>query len=306
MHTIGLDIGGTTIKGGLVDRNGRVLRSAARPTDASDIGKLVGTLENLVGHLSRNDPVGAVGVGVPGLRSSDTGETVVSPNVACLAGVNVEAVLGDRVAPPVVSRNDADMSAWGELCAGAGIGTRYMVCLTLGTGVGSGIILGGRLYNGSRGYASEAGHLVVDPEGLPCSCGSRGCLEAVASATGIVALARAWLGPGEREAVPEPWTAAGLYEAARAGHKASRTVFEQAGRYLGIACASLINVLNPEAIVLAGGVMEAGDMILAPAVREARLRAFDASFGACRIVRAKLGTDAGVVGAALFAAHVAG
>ena len=303
MHTIGLDVGGTWIKAGLVDSSGRVLQSASEATETRHIDGLVATLEGLVESLGRNEQIHSVGVGLPGLRSSETGKIVVSPNLRCLDGVDIEAVLGQRIVPPVVARNDADMSAWGEFSVGAGAGTRHMVCLTLGTGVGSGVIFDGRPYNGARGYAAEAGHITVDPEGLPCSCGSRGCLEAVASGTGIVALARAWLGPEDRGSIREPWTSAGLCQAALAGHAGARRVFEQAGRYLGVACGSLINLLNPEAIVIVGGVMEAGDLILGPAIDEARIRAFDISFDACRIVPGQLGLMAGVVGAALLARH---
>lgn len=301
---IGLDVGGTTVKGGLIAADGSIVRSASRPTPVDDIGDLIDTLAELSVRLAREEKIQAIGVGLPGLRSADTGEIVASPNVPCLNGANVETRLAPRVDAPVVTRNDADMGAWGEFSVGAGAGTRHMICLTLGTGVGSGLILDGQLYNGSRGYAAEAGHIVVDPDGLPCGCGSRGCLEAVASATGIVALARSWFGPDDRKRVPEPMTSEAIAKAAQEGHEASREVYDQAGRYLGIACASLINLLNPEAIVMAGGVIAAGDLILDPTIREARTRAFDVGFEACRIVPARLGSQAGIVGAGLFAAHL--
>lgn len=301
MYTIGLDIGGTSIKGGLVDSGGHLLRAASRATDVGNIDHLIAVLHGLVVELGEGEAIHAVGLGIPGLRSAETGEIVTSPNIPCLEGTQPEALLGEQVSPPVIARNDADMSAWGEFAAGAGVGARYLICLTLGTGVGSGVILDGELYNGARGYASEAGHLTVDPDGPLCSCGNRGCLEAVASAHGIVALARARMGAGE--GIPEPWTAACLAQAAHDGHAGASEVFEQAGRYLGIACAGLINLLNPDAIVLAGGVMGAGDLLLTPTRREAGLRAFAASFSACRIVPADLGHQAGIVGSALFARH---
>lgn len=305
MHTIGLDVGGTSIKAGLVDSSGQILRSASRATNTEDLGQLVDSLRNLVEELRKDAAILGIGVGLPGLRSSQTGRIAVSPNIPCLKGADVASLLGPSVGVEVVTRNDADMSAWAEFTVGAAVGTSHLVCLTLGTGVGSGLILDGKLYNGSRGYASEAGHLVVDPEGLPCSCGGRGCLEAMASATGIVALARSWIEPGERKQIPEPWTAEGLARAGEAGHAGARRVFDHAGRYLGIACASLINLLNPDAIVLAGAVMGAGNLLLKPAVAEARRRAFEVGFSTCRIVPARLGPDAGVVGAALFARQVA-
>lgn len=304
MSAIGIDVGGTTIKAGRVAPDGRVLRSESRTTPVSDLDALIGALETLVWSLSDRNPTDAVGVGIPGLRDSGTGQILVSPNIPCLDGAAVESALADRLDIPVITRNDADMSAWGEFVLGSGAGTRHMICLTLGTGVGSGLVLDGELYNGSRGYAAEAGHITVDPEGLPCSCGSRGCLEAVASATGIVALARTRLGTDEAAAIPEPWTAESLSRAAGDGHAGAQDVFGQAGRYLGIACATLMNLLNPEAIVLAGGVIGSGDLILQPALREARLRAFEATFDSCRILPAQLGREAGVIGAALFAEHM--
>jgi glucokinase len=303
MSTIGIDVGGTTIKAGRVAADGTILQSGSRTTPVSNLDGLIGALEALVRDLAASEPIEAVGVGIPGLRDSATARILVSPNIPCLDGAPVEAALADRLGLPVLTRNDADMSAWGEFVLGAGAGTRHMVCLTLGTGVGSGLVLDGQLYNGSSGYAAEAGHITVNPEGLPCSCGSRGCLEAVASATGIVALARARFGTGEGQALPEPWTAESLARAASEGHTGAQEVFDEAGRYLGIACATLMNLLNPEAIVLAGGVMASGDLILQPAIEEARLRAFDATFDACRVVPARLGRQAGLIGAALFAGH---
>jgi glucokinase len=176
-----------------------------------------------------------------------------------------------------------------------------MVCLTLGTGVGSGVVIDGTLFNGARGYASEAGHMTIEPDGPACPCGNRGCLEAIASARGIVALARAEFGPRDAEGLEEPWTAAGLHEAAVEGHPAARRVFERAARALGIACAALVNLLNPEVIVIAGGVAGAGDLLLTPARAEARARAFGFAYDACRIVPGHLGSRAGIVGSALFA-----
>jgi glucokinase len=301
METIGVDVGGTTVKAGLVDEAGTLLRTASRPTDTRRIERLLGTIVELVDEVSEGSGAAGVGIGLPGPMARETGEVLVAPNIPCLAGVNVETALAGRISCPVTARNDADMSAWGEFAAGAGVGSRHMICLTLGTGVGSGIVIDGKLFNGAHGFASEAGHLTVEPDGPPCPCGSHGCLEAIASATGIVAMARHMIPPSDRRANQEPWTAARLHEAALGGHPGAKAVFERVARALGIALAALINLFNPEVIVIGGGVARAEDLLLAPARAEARSRAFSFAYDACRIVPARLGPRAGVVGSALFA-----
>ena len=297
MSYIGIDIGGTTIKAGRVGSDGVVLESLRRPTEATDIAALLGNLSSLVATLSAESVVDGVGIGIPGLRSR-TGLIEASPNVPCLVKQNLEALLRERIQLPIVGRNDADMNAWGEFKVGAATDVRYMACLTLGTGVGSGLILDGKLYGGSRGHAAEVGHMVVEPDGYTCPCGGRGCLETRASATGIVARARDRVRPhGELSADD-------LVKAAAEGNADARRVLEEAGQFLGIACANLINTLNLEMIVLGGGVANAGRWLFDPAIEEARRRSYAETFNACRIVPAKLGSDAGVIGAALYARDV--
>ena len=304
MQAIGIDIGGTTIKGGRVDESGDLVESFSQPNDAQDLPALLVIIRSVAERLSRKTQTASVGLGIPGLRSSDTGVIEFSPNLPYLNGVNLEALLAEQLRSPLIARNDADMSAWGEFLAGAGVGTTEMACLTLGTGVGSGLILRGELYSGHRGYAAEAGHMIVETDGLPCPCGGRGCLETVASATGIVSLARRRMQDGvstSLTAIDEPLTAKAIYEAALWGDEVSSQVFVEAGRYLGIACVNLINVLNLEMIVIGGGVSEAGALLLEGVRAEAKVRAYKHTFEACRIVTAKLGNNAGVIGGALLA-----
>ena len=295
MQAIGIDIGGTTIKAGLVDQDGTVLDTRVRPTVTASSEALVLTLTSLVEDLGRGYSPEAIGLGIPGLRSKDTGVIEFSPNLTCLNGVNLEGDFSKRIELPVVGRNDADMSAWGEFLVGAGIGTSDLACLTLGTGVGSGLILNGRPYTGLMGYAAEAGHIVVEPDGLPCPCGGRGCLETVASATGLVNLAR------EKTKSDESLTATSIHKAAREGDTTSLAVIAEAGRYLGIACATLINLLNLEMIVIGGGLSAVGELLLEPARAEAEERTYPQTFSNCRILTSKLGNNAGIIGAALFA-----
>ena len=157
------------------------------------------------------------------------------------------------------------------------------------------MILNGRPYTGLLGYAAEAGHIVVEPDGLPCPCGGRGCLETVASATGLVNLAR------EKTKSDESLTATAIHKAAREGDSRSLEVIAEAGRYLGIACATLINLLNLQMIVIGGGLSAVGELLLKPARKEARGRTYPQTFSNCRIVTSKLGNNAGIIGAALFA-----
>ncbi len=296
MSHIGIDIGGTTIKAGRVGEDGVVLESLRRPTETRDVAALVETLSSLVATLSAEGAVDGVGIGIPGLRS-ETGLIEASPNVPCLVKQNLEALLRERIELPTVGRNDADMNAWGEFKVGAAADVRYMACLTLGTGVGSGLILDGRLYGGSRGHAAEVGHMVVEPDGYTCPCGGSGCLETRASATGIVAHAGSVKRDGELSAED-------VATAATEGNATARKVLEEAGQFLGIACANLMNTLNLEMIVIGGGVANAGRWLLDPAIEEARRRSYAETFNACRIVPAKLGSDAGVIGAALYARDV--
>jgi glucokinase len=293
MYYIGLDVGGTTVKAGLIDEAGKVLESRRAVTVIDDLRLFALTLTELIRGFQNSFPIEAVGIGVPGLHSSNTGEIETSPNIPCLQNVNLEKLVADQVHLPVVSENDANAGAYGEAQCGAGAGYRHMVFLTLGTGLGSGLVLNGKLHRGTSGYGGELGHTIINPEGRQCACGRRGCLETIVSGTGIVATA------GERMKPAEAQTAEMVFEAAVRGDACARWVFEETGRWLGIACANLINFLNPELIVVAGGVMASGQMLLEPAIASARAHAFGPSFRACRIVQSKLWPDAGVVGAAM-------
>ncbi len=305
VHAIGIDVGGTEIKAGLVDGAGRVLKSARGATNRDDLGALVDAIADLAAAVSPPgaDP-GAVGVGVPGPVRTGSGRVETAPNMPALRQAAIGPFLSERTGLDVQVRNDADMYAWGEFAAGAGREAARLVCLTVGTGLGSGFILDGRLYEGAGGYGAEAGHIVVDPDGAACGCGGRGCLETVVSATGIVRRTREAIRDGLSTTLRDAGnalTARRIQEAAESGDALATRVFDEAGRCLGVACASLINLLGPDVIVVGGGVSAAGALLLEPAAAEARARAYPPLFAACRIVPARLGQDAGVVGAALLA-----
>lgn len=295
MYYLGIDVGGTAIKAGLIDETGKILESRKAPTVIGDLHRFLSTLTELIRAFQSSFPVEAIGIGIPGLHSSKTGAIEVSPNIPCLKNINLDALVADQVHLRVVTENDANAGAYGEFKAGAGKGCQHMVYLTLGTGLGSGLILNGRLYTGASGFGGELGHTIIDPQGRPCGCGARGCLETVVSGTGIVTAAR------ERMKTTEPLTAEMIYEAASHGDASARSIFEESGRWLGIACANLINLLNPEVIVVGGGVMASGEMLLQPAIETARIYSFGPSFRDCRIVQSKLWPEAGMIGAALLA-----
>ena len=303
MH-LGIDVGGTAVKAGLVDDSGRILEILRQRTNVRDLDEFVSALVALVDHFRAQVAVAAIGIGVPGLRSSQTHEFKVSPNIPCLRDVNLERLLGDRLRTPVLTENDANLGAYAEYRCGSARGLENMVCLTIGTGLGSGMILKGELFVGSSGYAGEVGHTVVEPEGRICGCGNRGCLETIVSGTGIVERARTGLAADSSSVllpIAADLDAERIFNAAKEGDALALRVFRETGTYLGMACANIINLLNVDMIVIGGGVMASGSILLDSAIEEARRRAFADSFRACRITPAQLGPQAGVIGAALFA-----
>jgi glucokinase len=232
------------------------------------------------------------------------GVVVKAPNVPCLDGFRLRAALQSELDEPVILENDANAAAIGEMWRGAGQGYRTLICVTLGTGVGGGIILDGKPWRGVDGSAAEIGHIGVDPfGGVPCTCGSRGCLEVYASATAIVRMTR--------EARPrypnsllhntEDLTSQKVYQAGMAGDELAIEVFRRMGVYLGIGLASLINVLNPEIVVIAGGLSNGWDLFEKHMHQQVIERAFPIPARRVKIVRAECGDDAGLLGAARLA-----
>jgi glucokinase len=300
MHYVGLDIGGTSIKAGLVDETGRVLESHRAPTAADDLNAFLFNVTELIREFQKSTEVKGVGMGVPGLHSTRTHIIETSPNIPCLKKVNLEQLVAEQVHMQCVSENDANAAAYAEFVCGAGTGVQHMAYLTVGTGLGSGLVLNGRLFRGSSGYGGEFGHTVLrakphgTQEGRLCGCGNRGCLETFVSATGIVTTAR-------EHGMKGPLTSESVYEAATRGDATALNVFAETSGYLGIACANLINLLNLEMIIIGGGVMASADLLLDTARATAKLYAFPSSFAGCRIVKSQLWPDAGIIGAAMLA-----
>lgn len=306
-QVIAVDLGGTKLAAGLVDRDGAVARRAVEPTDRSGEEALLAQLERVIDDL-REDGLAALGVGVPSTIDQRSGRAVASVNIP-LAGVDLRERLQHRFRVPVLIENDGNAAAVAEHRLGAGRGARHVVVLTLGTGVGGGLILDDRLYRGAVGAAAELGHITLDLDGPPCqgTCPGRGHLEAMASGLAADKLA-------DRAAAEHPdgdlgrAAAAGrevdsrlLVELASAGPGDARDVLEHVGFHLGVGISDLVNVFNPEIVVVGGGFAEAGELLLAPARSVVADRALLPARDVVRIVEAELGPDAGLIGAGLVA-----
>jgi glucokinase len=311
VHTIGVDLGGTKCLGLVVDADGAVVAEHRVPTPREP-GKVLDALTAVVGRLRADVPdVVGIGVGVPGLVDDD-GVLRMAPNLVGVDCLPVRAGLLERLDPPVAAihvDNDATCATWGERELGAGRKQDDVVLVTLGTGIGGGIIMRGRLVRGAHGYAGEIGHMVVDPDGPPCPCGQRGCWERYASGSGLGRLAReaahagrarrmVALAGGDAEDVRGEHVTAALAE----GDPDAAAVMERFAWWLALGLANLANILDPRVFVLAGGLVEAGDVLLGPARRAfAGLVEGARHRGDLEIVPAALGEHAGAIGAALLA-----
>ena len=292
----GFDLGGTQLKYGLLDERLRAVFKSKAPTPPTMAG-LLGLFGQLWEELKRKDrrSIKAAGFGIPGIFNLKEQKIYQSPNYSDLDGFELRPAIARHIKVPFWIDNDANIAAYGEYRCGAGKGVRHLLLLTLGTGVGSGIIIDGELLHGSCGFAAEMGHIVVHPDGERCNCGARGCLETEAAAGPIVRNYRELTRSGES------LTAEAVAKRAKKGDVAARKSYERAGYYLGIGLGIAINMLNPELILIGGGVMESGELILPHALAEAGRRSYKASLACCSIEKASLGNDAGLMGAAAFA-----
>lgn len=316
---IGIDLGGTSLRAAVVDVDaaaGRGVIRAARRT-ATDAGH--GEFELLMRMAALVDAVivdsglprreiGGVGVGIPGLVDLDRGVVLLLPNVpGNWPAIAFRDELQQRAGLPVNLLNDVRCITLAEWTFGAGRGVDTLACYAVGTGIGGGVIVNGRLHLGISGSAGELGHHIVEPNGLLCKCGGRGCLEMYAAgpairAQGVTAVVRGWptriaaLAGGDLNRV----TTELVLQAAREGDPYARAIFEQAGVYLGLAIANTLLTISPRKVVIAGGVAAAGDLLLDPIRRTLRERVFLMPADRVEITLAELGPDAGIVGAALW------
>jgi len=309
---IGIDLGGSTLKAALITRDGEIIQETRYEANQQGPDALFNQVVQVALTLRDNKfatgPVAAIGVGIPGLVNRRTNRIEVMPNQPSLPQIDLTSELSRATELPVILDNDANACAYGELQVGAARGRREVFFVTLGTGIGAGLIINGQIYRGAAGFAGEFGHMTIDPEGIECACGNIGCLETIVSGPNIVRRTRERLyrdrtSSLSRLAIPRDreFTAEDIAHAAREGDEMAQLMMERTGMFLGIALAAVINLLNVEMVVMGGGVMEAGDLILKPTIKETRRRAFPPSFNSCEMVIAKLGPTAGMIGAALMA-----
>ncbi|OGP60602.1 MAG: hypothetical protein A2V65_02500, partial [Deltaproteobacteria bacterium RBG_13_49_15] len=249
----------------------------------------------------------AVGVGAPGLSNPEQGILFTSPNLPGWQNVPLMDILGKEFGKKTFLINDANAAALGELYFGAAKGARNFIYITISTGIGGGFVIGGKLYTGARGIAGEVGHMTIDDDGPLCRCGNRGCWETLASGTALARAAKQRMKEGVRTSLLEDVdeidkvTAEVIYKAAQAGDNLAGELIAQTGYYIGVGMANLINLFNPELIVIGGGLSHMGNKLLEPAYQVAGERAFGEAYKSVRFALAELGRNSGVIGAAMFA-----
>ena len=304
-RVIAIDLGGTKMLAGVVDSEGVVIRRTVRPTNVSGENELLGELEAAVAELV-DEGAEAIGVGIPSTIDQRAGRAVSSVNIP-LDDVDLPARLRERFGLPAAIENDANAAALAEHRYGAGRGSNHMVMLTLGTGIGGGLILDGRLYRGAVGAAAELGHITIDLDGPPCKglCPGRGHLEALASGTATDALARETAAArpdgdlGRAAAAGREVDARLVVDLAAEGPGDARELLETVGFHLGVGISSFVTIFNPELVVVGGGFARAGDLLFDPARRVVAERTLTPARDVVRIVPAILGVEAGLIGAGL-------
>ncbi len=308
---IGMDLGGTNIKTALVSTEKKVIAKDSRPSNAEKGPEgVMDAMESAVTDLLQESKVSrsnviACGIGAPGPMNWQTGVVYSPPNLLGWENVPLAQLMHQRLNIPCYVDNDANVACYGEYWLGAGQGTESMSVLTLGTGVGGGMVVFGQLMRGIDGTAAELGHIKVQRDGRMCGCGCKGCLEAYASVSGMIRTAVDAIGDYPDSSLYKKYndkldelTGKAISDAAKKGDAFAKWVFEETATWLGLGIASLINLQNPERIVLCGGMIDAGDVLFEPVIRIAKANAFSVPAKRCEIVPAGLGSDSGVIGAA--------
>ena len=314
---VGVDLGGTQVRAGLVQEDGRLLRREAtvtRPEEGRDavIERIVRLARSVCADVGL-ERVTAVGVAAPGAVDHRRGVVRLAPNLNGWVDVPLKDLLEERLGVPVQVGNDANLAALGEHMFGAGRGIKDLIYITVSTGIGGGILTDGRLLLGHHGYAAEIGHQTVEDSGPRCKCGNIGCLEAMASGTAIAREARVAVARGEQTALMDLcggdiWKldARMVAEAARSGDAVSYRIMTRAGHYLGVGIVNLLHIFNPQRIILGGSVIKAGKLITEPMWEVITTRAWALSREDFDIVPAALGDDVGILGAAALALGIGG
>lgn len=307
-YSIGVDVGGTKVLGGVVDEDGKVLAHARRDTPRRGGADLTHAIAEVALELMEKFDVDSVGISAAGFVSSDRKTMLATPNIADWNGVDLDHELHALIGLPLVIENDANAAAWGEARFGAGVNEDHLMMLTIGTGIGGGVVVNGGLYRGAFGIAAEFGHIRVVPDGHLCGCGSRGCFEQYASGNALMRHARESI-----NASPEiarnllalgDGSVAGLTgkhitDAARQGDAVALAAFNTTAQWLGAGIASLSVVLDPACVIIGGGVIDAGEILLEPTrMAVERYMPFAGKHPFPRIIAAELGNEAGLVGVA--------
>src|SRR3989449_1994501 len=309
MAFVGIDLGGTQLRVAVADDGGRLRTVVRHPTEAARghqhvISRIVAAVaEALERDGTAPRRVRALGIGLPGPVDPAAGLVISPANLPGFHDVPLNRILTRATGIRSFLHHDAHLAALGEHRRGAARGASEMIYVTVSTGIGAGILLGGELYAGAHGIAGEVGHIVLKPDGPPCTCGQRGDLESIASGTGIARAARD-LAPGTPRSPLhglEHAHAADVVRAPRAGDELATAILENAGTYLGIAMGTLVNLFNPQLIVLGGSVIKAGNFMLGPMRRSMNASSWKAARRGLRIVRPALGDDVGLIGAVEYA-----
>lgn len=303
-----VDLGGSKILSVIADGDGRRLGEDRRSTSAEEgpelvLERIVRSLEEALAKagLQRGD-LAAVGICSPGPCDIDAGVICNAPNLPGWRNVPICRYVHERLGAPACLENDANAAALGEHVYGAGRGCRHLIYMTVSTGIGGGLIIGGRLYRGATGVAGELGHMTIDPQGPVCGCGNHGCLEALASGTAIAARGKELVAQGGSALLAKLAQEQGrlaaetVAQAAGQGDIACQDIIRRAGYYLGIGLASYVNIFNPEIIIIGGGLAKIGDLLLGPARAEMEARAMPEALKAVQVKLAELGDYAGVMG----------
>ncbi|MGI6308441.1 MAG: ROK family protein [Dethiobacteria bacterium] len=307
-YLLSVDLGGTNIQVALAEKGGKIFKLQKFPTRAAE-GRdnvwrnLLAGLEEVLGQgMISRDKLAGIGVCAAGFFDFYSRTMISSPNLPGWEGFPLEEKLKEKLNLPVLVENDANAAAYGEFVFGAGKGKRNMVNITLGTGIGGGIIIEGEIYRGSGGFAGEIGHLPVLFGGPPCGCGRRGCLESLASGSAIAREGRALIARGHRTTLQkimeedEELTAYHVFEAAKDGDAEAARIVENAACYLGRALAAVVNLLNPEVITIGGGMARAGEIIFSPVRHHLKEASIQPAGEMVEVVPAVLGEEAGIRG----------
>ena len=309
-YRIGVDVGGTNVKIALVDKEGGIVYSNTTPTRAEmgyeyTISNIKQAINDLMKETKTDkNSIEGIGFGFPGQIDCNEGVVRVLPNIPGWINVPVAKIMEKEFGIPTKVDNDVRCAALGELAFGAGKGCQNLICITVGTGIGSGLIVNGKLVRGADNAAGEIGHIKLQMHNGPiCGCGDSGCLEAFASGPSIIAMAQEYILGGKstkyRELANPEITPYVVAEAAKQGDKVALKIFERMGEYIGIGLSSVVNLLNPEKIVVGGGVADAGDILFTPIINTLKKRAMPIQAKSVSVVPAQLGNAAGVIGASL-------